>query len=240
MLESSNSSEGDILSTAAWIRLLPIALRDRVIGECYEKSYTPRDVVAHEGEPASSWIGVIDGLLKVSTVTANGKAVMFTAIATGSWVGEGSVIKREPRRYEVLALRATRVVHVPSATFMWLLGTSLEFARHILDHLNERTGQFLEMLEVSRITDPTARVAGALGNLYNPVLAPTAGPLLNISQEEIGELAGLSRSTTNIAIAKLRKLKLVVPEYNGLLILDLARLKQFAYASSKSPSDTEN
>lgn len=234
MIEPSISRPDNFLSIAAWIKLLPLPLRDRVRGECFEASYNAREVVAQEGEPAASWIGVIDGLLKVSTTTANGKSVMFTAVTAGSWVGEGSVLKREPRRYEIMALRDTRVVHVPRATFIWLLGTSVDFARHILDHLNERTGQFIEMLEVSRISDPAARVAGALGNLYNPVLSPTAGPLLNISQEEIGELAGLSRSTTNVAVAKLRKLKLVVPEYGGLLILDLARLKQFAHAASKS------
>jgi CRP-like cAMP-binding protein len=114
---------------------------------------------------------------------------------------------------------------------MWLLETSVEFSRYIIDHLNERTGQFIAMLEVGRITDPAGRVAGALANLFNPVLYPRAGPLLNISQEELGELAGFSRATTNAAIAKLRKLNLVRTEYGGILVLDVERLRAFVHSA---------
>jgi hypothetical protein len=146
-------------------------------------------------------------------------------------VGEGSVIKREPRKYDLMAIRTTRVIHVPRATFMWLLETSGEFSRYIIDHLNERTGQFIAMMEVSRITEPSGRVAGAICNLFNPVLYPKAGPLLNISQEELGELAGLSRITTNLALTKLKKLQLLDTEYGGLLVLDLDRLRGYFHAS---------
>jgi CRP/FNR family cyclic AMP-dependent transcriptional regulator len=219
-----------LLLSTHWVRMLPNDARERAITDCSERTYHAKDVVAREGEPATSWIGVVDGLLKVSSVTAGGRSIMFTAVPQGSWVGEGSVIKREPRRYDLIALRTTRVIHVPRPTFMWLLETSVEFSRYIIDHLNERTGQFIGMLEVGRITDPAGRVAGALSNLFNPVLYPKAGPLLNISQEELGELAGFSRATTNAAIAKLRKMDLVRTEYGGILVLDIDRLRAFVHS----------
>src|SRR5690606_7593113 len=103
-----------------------------------------------------------------------------------------------------------------------------DFSRYIIDHLNERAGQFLAMREVSQISDPTRRVAGAICGLFNSVLYPRAGPMLNINQEEIGELAGLSRPTTNAALKQLKRLQLVSTEYSHLLILDLDRLKEFA------------
>lgn len=222
-----------LLLSTDWVQMLPKVAKERVIADCHEKTYGPKEVVARTGEPAASWMGVIDGLLKVSSVTASGRSLMFTAAPAGSWVGEGSVIKREPRRYDLTALRTTRVIHVPRSTFMWLLETSVDFGRYVIDHLNERTGQFMGMLEISRITDPAGRVAGAISNLYNPVLYPKAGPLLNISQEEIGELAGLARSTTNTAITKLKGLRLVSTEYGGLLVLDLNRLRAFVHASGE-------
>jgi len=220
-----------VLLAADWVQMLPRVSKDRVIADCHDRIYRPRELVAHKGEPATSWIGVVDGLLKVSTVTTSGRSMMFTAVPSGSWVGEGSVIKREPRKYDLMAIRTTRVVHVPRATFMWLLETSVEFSRYIIDHLNERTGQFIAMMEVSRISEPAGRVAGAICSLFNPVLYPQAGSLLKISQEEIGELAGLSRSTTNVAITKLKKLQLLDTEYGGLLVLDLDSLRAYFHAS---------
>jgi CRP/FNR family transcriptional regulator, cyclic AMP receptor protein len=221
----------DLLLATDWVQMLPSALRNRVISDCHDKTYGAREVVAHKGEPATSWIGVVDGLLKVSTVTSSGRSMMFTAVPAGSWVGEGSVIKREPRRYDLFALRATRVIHVPRPTFMWLLETSVDFSRYIIDHLNERTGQFLGMLEVSRITDPARRIAGAVCNLFNPVLYRNAGHALNISQEELGELAGLSRSTTNVALTKLKTAHLINTEYGGIMVLDINRLQGFVFSS---------
>jgi CRP-like cAMP-binding protein len=237
------TSNGDqvhkYLLSAEWLQLLPQVSRDRVLIDAYERTYQQREFVARQGEPAATWLGVMDGLLKVSTVTPHGKSVMFTAVPGGSWIGEGSVLKREPRKYDVIALRTTRVVHVPRATFLWLLDTSNDFARYVIDHLNERAGQFIAMFEVGRITEPAARVAGAIVNLFNPVLYPRAGPLVNISQEEMGELAGLSRTTTNAAISKLKKLRLVRPEYGGLLVLDLDQLRHYVFVAGCDPAHDE-
>lgn len=218
------------LASTDWALLLPLGLRERLLAECFLQDYAAKDVVASRGEVAGTWIGVLEGLMKVCTVAADGRSVMFTAVPFGSWVGEGSVIKREPRRYDLLALRPTRVIHVPRSTFMWLLEESIEFNRFIIDHLNERAGQFIEMLEVSRITDPVRRLAGAVGNLFNPILAPKLNnSMLKISQEELGELAGLSRSSINIGIKKLRTLRLVHSEYGGIVILDMPALRRFVY-----------
>ena len=230
IVSMNNSAQPDLetlFSVTDWVQRLPAAAKHRVIADSYDRTYGPREMVGRRGELVTSWIGVVEGLLKVSTATPSGRTVMFTAIPGGSWVGEGSVIKRELRRYDLIALRTTRVIHVPQATFMWLLATSNDFSRYVIDYLNERAGQFIGMLEVARITDPAGRVAGAICNLFHPVLYANAGPLLNISQEEIGELAGLSRSTTNIALKRLHQLELVDTQYGGLLVLNLDRLKTF-------------
>ena len=51
------------------------------------------------------WFGLIDGLLKMSNDDRNGPLITFTGIAPGGWFGEGTAIKRETYRYNVLALR---------------------------------------------------------------------------------------------------------------------------------------
>lgn len=217
-----------VLASIPWVQMLPDKAKERLISDSFGRIYGRNDFVARKGEVSSHWIGVVEGLLKVSTVTADGRSVMFTAVSDSSWVGEGSVIKRELRRYDLTALRTSSVIHVPRATFMWLLETSNEFSRYIIDHLNERVGQFLAMREVGQISDPARRVAGALCGLFNPVLYPRAGPMLNVNQEEIGELAGLSRPTINTALKQLKKLQLVDTTYGHLLVIDIERLRSFA------------
>jgi CRP-like cAMP-binding protein len=78
---------------------------------------------------------------RASSGFSNGKTLIYSGIPAGSWVGEGLVLKRELRHYDIVAVQPSRTVHIPRTTFHWLLDTSVKFDRFVLDHLNERLGQ---------------------------------------------------------------------------------------------------
>ena len=73
--------------------------------------------VCRKGDPASAWIGVIEGLVKLHSLSPAGKPVTFAGIPAGGWFGEGSVLKDEPLKYDILALRDSRIALMPEATF---------------------------------------------------------------------------------------------------------------------------
>jgi CRP-like cAMP-binding protein len=228
MLKSATKTVSQFLRETVWMAGLSEPIRARVCGECYDTYHVKNDVVARRGDMVNSWIGVADGFLKVLSHDENGKIVMFSGIPKNSWVGEGSVIKREPRRYDLVATVDSRTVHVPRATFLWLLQISFEFNHFIIDHLNERLGQFLAMTETDRISDPTIRLARAIAGLFNPVIYPSMGPVLKISQTELGELAGLSRQRVNSSLALLERQGLLQRAYGGIFVENLAALREFA------------
>ena len=116
---------------------------------------------------------------------------------------------------------------MPKATFIRLLDTSIEFNRFLLHQLNERLGQFIAMVEYDRLLEPDARVARSLAAMFNPYLYPGIGPQLQISQEEIGYLAGLSRQRANQALKTLEKAGLLRVEYGSSTVLDLEGLRKF-------------
>lgn len=211
-----------------WMRLLPEPVQQRVLADAYEELHAEKAFVARKGEPARSWIGVVEGLLKASSGFSNGKTLIYSGIPAGSWIGEGSVLKRELRHYDIVAVQPSRTVHIPRATFHWLLDTSVDFDRFILDHLNERLGQFMGMVETDRIDDPVVKLARSILSLFNPLLYPGMGSALQVSQGELGELAGLSRQRTNAAIKVLEREGLVRAAYGHLQILDLQALDGFA------------
>lgn len=70
----------------------------------------------------------------------DGETTSLTGISTGAWIGEGSMLKKEPRRYDVMALRETRVAFMNRNTFNWLLDHSIPFNRYMIAQLNERLG----------------------------------------------------------------------------------------------------
>jgi CRP-like cAMP-binding protein len=183
--------------------------------------------VCRKGEPVDHWYGVIEGLAKMSSDWASGKTASYTGIAAGGWFGEGSMLKAEPRRYDVIALRDTRVACMRRETFHWLLDHSIAFNRFIINQINERLGLFIGLLESERLLDTDARVARAVAALFHPVLQPGMEMCISISQEEIGYLAGVSRQRVNRALQTLEQAGFLTTQYGGLTVLDLDALRRF-------------
>src|SRR5881397_238437 len=149
----------EMLATSTWGRTLTPAELDRVISESFERQVPAGGFAARMGQRVEHWTGVIEGLLKMSVTSADGKVSTLTGINAGGWYGEGSLLKREPRRYDVVALRPSRLVLVPHATFEWLRANSLPFNHHLHHLMNARLSLFIGMLEYDRLLSTDARVA---------------------------------------------------------------------------------
>ncbi|WP_164704923.1 Crp/Fnr family transcriptional regulator [Cupriavidus necator] len=216
-----------------WIKELPLSVQARITQEISETAHEKGGVVARLGDPARSWIYVEDGLLKLTALDLDGKGIMYTSVSSGGWVGEGALIKRELRRYDIVAMRDSRLLHVPSATFRWLLDTNLEFNSFVISLLNERLSQYISMVEIERMQDPVARVAKSLAVLYNPVLYPNMTATVPLSQQELGELAGLSRQSVSAALKQLQSKGYVTTEYGSVIVKDVNGLKNYVPDSSE-------
>ncbi len=221
------SASGEHVALSPWLHELDAAQQERVRRDLIERELHAGAFVCRKGGPVEHWIGVVRGIVKVSNVSSAGKPVTLTGIAAGGWFGEGSLLKDEPRRYDVVALRDSRIAYLPRATFHWLLDTSIPFNRHLLQQLNERLGQFIGTVEIDRLLGPDARVARCLAQLFNPLLYPAVGTRLEISQSEIGFLTGLSRQTVNRALQRLGRDGLVQLEYGALTVVSLEALRRF-------------
>jgi CRP-like cAMP-binding protein len=217
----------DLLDASLWARGLTPAQRERVRAETLLRDVPAGAHVCRRGEPVEHWIGIVDGLVKMASVSPEGKTTTFLGVARGGWFGEGSLLKDRTRKYDIVALRATRLAFMPKATFDWLLDTDIAFNRFLLTQLNERLAQFIAMVETQRLLEPDARVARSLAALFNAVLYPEMGPDVQVSQEEIGYLAGVSRQRVNQALQVLESRGLIRIEYGGLRVLDLEGLRSF-------------
>lgn len=217
----------EALRESAWGRELTPEEFDRALGGTVERRIDAGAFVCMKGESVDHWMGVIDGLVKMASCWVTGKTTTFTGLTSGGWFGEGSLLKKETRKYDVMALRESRVAYMNRNTFLWLMDHSIPFNRFLITQLNERLGQFIGMMEHERLLDIDARLARNLAAMFNPVLYPGTGRELQISQEEIGFLAGLSRQRVNQSLKALQEADLLRLEYGKLVILDLEGLRNY-------------
>jgi CRP/FNR family transcriptional regulator, cyclic AMP receptor protein len=211
----------------AWSRELNERETDIARAGIVEKSFRANEFIFMRGDRFDYWTGVVSGLARMSIVSRGGKATTFTGMMAGAWFGEGSILKNEARRYDVVALRDTRLAMMDRATFIWLFENSVAFNRSLVGQLNERLGQFIGLLEYGRTLDATARLARSIASLFNPILYPDLTRHLEITQEEIGALTGISRQNANQCLKKLEKEGLLRLEYGGLTIVELERLRSY-------------
>ncbi len=213
------------LDAIAWLQVLSQSERERALNDLNIVDVPSGRTFCSIGRPVTHWFGVVEGLLKVSSDSSEGQTMTFVGVPPGGWIGEGTAIKRETYRYNVQALRKSRVAGLPLDTFHWLLDHSIGFNRFVMNQINERLGQFIAGREIDRMTDPDIRVARSLAALMNPVLYPGFSNVLHITQQELAYLVGLSRQRVNESLTILAACEVVAVEYGGLRVLNLQALR---------------
>lgn len=224
----------EMLRESLWAAALTEAELDAVMRESHERHVPLGGLAMRCGDHAEHWIGVIDGLIKMSVTQADGRQATFTGVTAGGWAGEGSMLKPGPWRYDGVAARESRLACVPRHTFERLVTTNLAFNHFLLSHLNARLSLFIGLVEYDRLLGPSARVARCLASLFHPDLYPRVGDFVQLSQEEIGLLSGVSRQRTNEALHELERAGFLRVEFGGATVLDLAGLRSYSGAASKA------
>ena len=216
-----------LFSRFAWFHALLPAQQAWVLDDSYAQPFAAGATVAARDAPSAYWLGVSSGLVKLAIYNTSGRGCTFSGVPHGGWFGEGSVIKREPRRYAVIALQPSLMMCVPSVVFHRLMDHSLPFNRFVIHQLNNRMGEFIALIQNSRLLGVDARVAQSLAQMFNTAHYPETSHELDISQEELGMLTGVSRQRINQALQGLERHGLVALSYNRVTVLDLNRLRMF-------------
>ena len=174
------------------------------------------------GESSRGWYAVLSGFVKLQTPGMDESVAAYLAISGGEWFGEGSAMKDEPRRYEVVALRDTELLCVPKEIYRDLLETSLPFNRAVMAHLNRRLAQAMAIIEAQRTGSPEQRIALYLTRLFWHGLRR-----LDMSQEELGSLAGMCRQSANRVLQQLEQRGLVTLHQGRVTALRQEALDDF-------------
>lgn len=201
-------------------------MRARVREEMHEIHVPAGVALCRMNDAPLHWYGAIEGLLKWSVSTADGRSVTLGGLSVGSWFGEGTVLRGTARSADVIALRDSRVALMPAGVFEWLRAHDRGFEAFLLRQINERMHWFLGNFAAHHLLDTDSNVARALVGLFHNWLHPGSDPRLRVTQDEIAHLSGVSRQRCNAALRRLAAAGLIEIEYGGITIVDLPGLRQ--------------
>ncbi len=205
----------------SWYAALPSDQKGQITSQVISLSAKRGQVILPANESTQGWYGVVSGLVKISGRKRAGRRTDFLGVGSGDWFGEGAVLKKELRRYEVTALRDTSLMCLPNHLFHTLYDSNLAFNHHLVACMNLRLSQAMATIEAGRTRPPEQRIALALSRLFW-----SNKRQLDLTQDELASLAGMSRQTANQALNALQDRGVITLAHNRIRVRDDSALAQ--------------
>ncbi|MES2717254.1 MAG: Crp/Fnr family transcriptional regulator [Pseudomonadota bacterium] len=217
-----------LLADSSWFAHIDAAARQQVRRDMLERTLAAGESLGRPGEAQHHWYGVLEGLLKWSVSAQDGRTVTLGGQSVGSWFGEGTLLRALPRHADVVALRHSRVAMLPFETFDWLRRSQPAFNEFLLLQINERLHWFMGNFAARRLLDTDRLVARALVGLVHPLLNPRGECRLAISQQELANLAAVSRQRCNQSLVAMQRAGLLQLAYGAIVVVDPQALQRSA------------
>jgi CRP-like cAMP-binding protein len=189
------------------------------------------DFLVHEGDETTAVYLVVDGLLKIVKSAYDGRVSFLGLRREGTLVGELGMLTGASRSSSVQAVREARVIRIAADRFEQLLATYPALGRALLEEIAIRLREATLQMHDLMNADARTRIAARLVQLADD----TAGPAgeaqtlaLPVSQEELGDWAGLSRAGAVKALRALRDERLIETSRMSITITDLPAMRVIA------------
>jgi CRP/FNR family transcriptional regulator, cyclic AMP receptor protein len=191
--------------------------------------YRAGDEIFSKGSPGESMMAVLRGALKMSSVSPDGREIVFNIMNPGDCFGEIALLDGEERSADAIAMTDCELLVLARRDFMPILEKRADICIILLRTLCQRLRQTSEQVEDVLFRHLESRVAKALVHLAESASlhgVPASAIELHLSQEELGTHAGGSRESVN-KIEKLWHREGLIHRSKGLIVIhDLAALKR--------------
>ena len=174
--------------------------------------------------------------MKISTVSADGKEAVFNIINPGEIFGEIALLDGGLRTADATPLEKSHLLILRRSDFIGFFEKHSSFAVSLMEVLCERIRRTSELVEDSIFLDVAARIARRL--LYLSREERRQGgdqPIrLKISQQELGDFAGISRETTNRVLNQWRDSGVIALGYGSVTINDITAIERLSHEGDQT------
>ncbi len=178
------------------------------------KEYGPAAKIFAQGDPATSVMYLMEGVVRLSVLSHAGKEAVVAVLDGGHFFGEGCLAGQPQRMATATAMAPCTIVAVDKQDMTRHLHARPAFADRFLTHMLTRNIRIEEDLIDQLFNSSEKRLARTL-LLLARYGEPDANhrALPRVSQEVLAEMIGTTRSRVNFFMNKFRKLGFI--NYNG-------------------------
>jgi CRP/FNR family cyclic AMP-dependent transcriptional regulator len=163
-------------------------------------NHPARHTVFQEGEPGDHLLVVMNGRVKVSLVSPDGKEAILSILEAGDMFGEMALLDGEPRSATITTMEKSSFLVLWRRDFLPFLERNPQVALKLLAALSKRlraTNDMVGSLSFLNLPARLARILINLGQQYGKLTGEGIAIGIKLSQEELGNLVGVSRESVN-------------------------------------------
>jgi CRP-like cAMP-binding protein len=203
-----------ILGQVGWLSRQPTDFQAAVARLGRWREYKPREIIYLAGGESDGLYGLAEGTLEISFPLIGEEEVTVHRAEPGFWIGEASILARQDRIVTLSAATAVRALFLPQIELRRMIEANPRYWGAFYEQsVGNQIVTLMLLAEVLSLT-PRARVARLLLRL-----ADREGVVAG-SQEDLGRLLGMTRSSIRRAIAELADSGLISTGYGKLRIVD--------------------
>ena len=153
-------------------------------------------VIFKKGDAGNSLYAIRSGSVKIAAPGEDGREAMFNILSEGELFGEVALLDGQPRTADAVAIADCELVTLSRGDFLQLLHREPKVAIKIIELLCARLRTAGEHFEDVLFLNAAERLAKTLLRLPYRAL-PCNTRRVTITQQEISQMIGLSRESTN-------------------------------------------
>ena len=202
---------------------------DSLISYSRVERYPAGREIFSKGSPGQSLVAVLRGSIKISSLSNEGKEIVFNIINAPEIFGEIGVLDGEERSADATAMTDCELLVLNRRDFLHLLENRADLCMIMLRILCQRLRQTSEQVEDVIFRHLESRLAKALLHLAESgaMHAPQSASVeLHLSQRELGNMAGGSRESVNKILQNWHRQGLIDLGKASVLVRDVEALRR--------------
>ena len=197
-------------------------LKEKLIAASPPRTYFDGQLIQHRGTRADGFWLIEAGNVRIGQFLADGEFRAVAVLGPGDSYGELAVFTSSPRVVDAVSRGESRVRFIPAGPFLAALANYPQSTRALLVALSAQLQDTLDQLAGMRRGTNPARLAGLLMNLAG------RDGVTKVTQQELAELLGVTRATSNAALKQLEEARLIKRGYGTIQVIDREALALFA------------
>lgn len=219
-----------LLCEGRWYAGLPTALQEDLLHHGQSVWLDPGQRLFARGDPPCGLYAVLQGAIRITGLGLQGKEAILTLLEPPHWFGEIALFDEDVRTHDAMAESRSQLWKIPQRAMHQLLQRQPEYWPLLGRLLTQKLRLAFLALEDASLFPAPQRVARRL-------LLMAASPLnrpdvvrytLELPQDVLGAMLGISRQTTNQILRDMEARGLIRLGRAQIELLDLAGLQTWA------------